>query len=76
MQTEKIIDEINKQIEEVEAKIPVNKGKSVQDVNRERLQLTKELADKLVRKIIVYDDEHIEIEWRSDLRYFGCGASV
>ncbi|MDC7290395.1 recombinase family protein [Blautia schinkii] len=76
VQTERRIDEINKQIEELEAKIPVNKGKSVQDINREKLQLTKELTDELIHKIIVYDEEHIEIEWRSDLRYFGCGASV
>lgn len=66
-QTEERIREINHQIEKLEAEMPVGNSKTIQTFNRERLQLTKELADELICKIIVYDEDHIEIEWRSDL---------
>lgn len=64
-----LTDEICCEISRLEEEISRRKKEAAVNISGEwRMKLSAELAEALIRKITVYGGQHIEIEWRSDIR--------
>lgn len=64
-QVESQIEEARKKINRLESEIPRGREKFTDIFCREdRTVLTKEMVELLINKIVVYDEQQIEIEWK------------
>lgn len=62
-QVETRIGEIECEIRRLEEEVPKQKEKFMEGWGEE---LIREVAEKLIERIVVYDEQHIEIEWKFD----------
>lgn len=66
-ETEQKLEEIENKIEKLKNENSLNNQRFTGGYRKEELKITKELIEELIQKIIVYDEEHIEIEWKPHL---------
>ena len=62
-QVEKRIDEVEGEISRLEEELPKQKEWFTEGMGAE---LTREVVEKLIEKVVVYDERHVEIEWKFD----------
>lgn len=66
-ETEQKLEEIESKIEKLKNENSLNNQRFTGRYRKEEMKITKELIEELIQKIIVYDEEHIEIEWKPHL---------
>ena len=67
VKTEQKIDEIDNKIEKLRAVFSVNSQRFSERYRKDGIKITKELIEELIQRIIVYDEDNIEIEWKPHL---------
>lgn len=56
--------EIEKEIGRFKAELSLKSHRIGEEYRKTEIKITKEFVDKFIHKIIVYDETHIEIEWK------------